>query len=112
MTTDIYRELQKRLDLFSIGFPAAPSGVEITILKKLFSEEDAELFLKLTPLLEPVETLAKKLEMPLEEAKTRLADMAGRGLLFSRVKDDTTLYGATPFVHGIFEYQVNRLTDR
>ncbi len=109
MTTDIYRALQERLDLFSIGFPPAPSGVEITILKRLFSEEDADLFLKLTPLLEPVETIAEKLGLPLEEAKAKLADMAGRGLIFSKTKDNTTLYGATPFVHGIFEYQVNRM---
>ena len=108
MATDIYRELQERLDLFSIGFPAAPSGVEITLLKKLFSEEDAELFLKLTPLLEPAEKIAENLGLPVDEAKAKLADMAGRGLLFSKDKDGTTLYGATPFVHGIFEYQVNR----
>ncbi|MFP4040724.1 MAG: 4Fe-4S binding protein [Desulfosudaceae bacterium] len=109
MTNDIYRELQERLDLFSIGFPPAPSGVEIKILKKLFSEEDADLFLKLTPLLEPAETIAEKLGLPAEETKTRLADMAGRGLLFSKTKNGTTFYGATPFIHGIFEYQVNRM---
>ncbi len=109
MTKDIYRELQQRLDLFSIGFPPAPSGVEITILKKLFSEEDADLFLKLTPLLEPAETIAEKLGLPAEETKAQLADMAGRGLLFSKTKEGTTFYGSTPFVHGIFEYQVNRM---
>lgn len=109
MTTDIYRELQERLDLFSIGFPPAPSGVEITILKRLFSEEDADLFLKLTPLLEPAEKIAENLGLPADEARARLADMAGRGLLFSKTKGDTTLYAATPFVHGIFEYQVNRM---
>ena len=109
MTRDIYRELQERLDLFSIGFPPAPSGVEITILKRLFSEEDADLFLKLTPMLEPAEKIAENLGLPADEARARLADMAGRGLLFSKTKGDTTLYAATPFVHGIFEYQVNRM---
>ena len=109
MTTDIFRALQERLDLFSIGFPATPSGVEITILRKLFSEEDAKLFLELSPVLESADTIAEKLGLPAEEAGARLADMAGRGLLFSKVQDKSILYGATPFVHGIFEYQVNRM---
>ncbi|MEW6076658.1 MAG: 4Fe-4S dicluster domain-containing protein [Thermodesulfobacteriota bacterium] len=107
--TDIYQALRERLDLFSIGFPATPSGVEITILKRLFSAEDARLFLELSPLLEPAETIAGKLGLPAEETRARLADMAGRGLLFSKAQEGTTLYGATPFVHGIFEYQVNRM---
>ena len=45
MNTDIYRELQQRLDLYSVGFPATTSGVEIKILEFLFSEEDASVFL-------------------------------------------------------------------
>ena len=109
MANDIYRSLQERLDLFSVGFPATKSGVEITLLKKLFSEEDAALFLQLSPVLASVQSIAETTGLTVEEAKTRLADMAARGLIFSKTSDRTTLYGATPFVHGIFEYQVNRM---
>ena len=35
MTETIYRQLQERLDLYSMGFPAAKSGIEIKILKYL-----------------------------------------------------------------------------
>jgi len=41
MTDTIYRRLQQRLDTYSLGFPATASGVELTILKKLFKAEDA-----------------------------------------------------------------------
>ena len=109
MATEIYSELQKRLDLYSIGFPSTNSGVEIKILKKLFSEEDANIFLDLTHLMEPPEAVARKLGLSITEAKDKLADMAKRGLLFSRKENNRTLYGTTPFVHGIFEYQVNRM---
>jgi electron transport complex protein RnfB len=47
METDLYRKLQRQLDQYSMGFPATESGVEIKILKKLFSEEDAGLFLQM-----------------------------------------------------------------
>ncbi len=109
MATDVYRELQKRLDLYSVGFPSTNSGVEIKILKKLFSEEDATIYLDLTHLLEPSEAVARKLGLSIPEAKDKLADMAERGLLFSRKENNRTLYGTTAFVHGIFEYQVNRM---
>jgi len=109
MATDIYRDLQKRLDLYSIGFPSTTSGVEIKILKKLFSEEDASIYLGLTHLLEPPEAVAQKLSLSKTEAKDKLSDMAKRGLLFSRKENNRTLFGTTPFVHGIFEYQVNRM---
>ena len=49
MSTDVYRELQERLDTYSMGFPPTESGVEIKILKRLFSGEDAAMFLALTP---------------------------------------------------------------
>ena len=44
---NIYRELQKHLDKLPIGFPATESGVELRILKKLFTPKQAELALKL-----------------------------------------------------------------
>ena len=36
----IYSNLRERLDTYSLGFPATKSGVEIDILKKIFSESD------------------------------------------------------------------------
>jgi len=112
-TKDIYRELQQRLDLYSVGFPATASGVEIRILKSLFSEEDAGVFLKLTHLLEPPEAVAGNLGLSVAEAREKLEDMARRGLLFSKTETDggeRTLYGTTAFVHGIYEYQTTRMS--
>ena len=52
MQTDIYRQLQKQLDKYSMGFPETESGIEIKILKYLFSETDAAMFTVLTPSLQ------------------------------------------------------------
>jgi len=109
MGQDIYREVQKMIDKFSMGFPETDSGVEIKILKKLFSEEDAQVFLKLSPMLEDVATIAGKLGQSEEQAGDKLADMAARGLAFSLRKGDKYYYAAVPFVHGLFEFQVKRL---
>jgi len=109
MTTDIYRDLQKRLDKYSVGFPATESGIEIKILKAMFSEDDAALFLTLTPMLKPPEAVAQRIGKPVDETAARLKNMADRGLLFCLKKEDSIKYGAIPFVHGLFEFQVKRL---
>ena len=48
---DIYRKLQKRLDKLPIGFPPTDSGVEVELLKSLFSSQEAEITIHLKLLL-------------------------------------------------------------
>lgn len=107
---DIYTALQKRLDMYSLGFPETQSKIEITILKKLFSEEDAKLFLELSPMLETAENIATRTGRQLNELTQHLEDMVKRGLLFKKTKDGIAKYGAIPFIHGVFEFQVKRLS--
>ncbi|MBW1878078.1 MAG: 4Fe-4S binding protein [Deltaproteobacteria bacterium] len=109
MVREIYRELQQRLDKYSMGFPATETEVEVRILEKLFTEDDARMFLAMSPRLEPAAQVAARLDRPEPEVEAKLEDMAERGLLFAHRKGDVTRYGAVPFVHGLFEFQVNRL---
>jgi hypothetical protein len=44
---DIHERLRDRLEMMATGYPATANGVEIKILRQLFSEEDADLFLKM-----------------------------------------------------------------
>jgi hypothetical protein len=53
--------LREPLDNLPTGYPATESGVEIRILKRLFTEEEAEIFLQLSPLPETPEGVAKRL---------------------------------------------------
>ena len=45
MSESLYRRVQQQLNQYSMGFPEAASGVEIDILRSLFSESDAVLFM-------------------------------------------------------------------
>ena len=38
---DIYRNLQVHLDQFPIGLPATKSGIELKVLKHVFTEDEA-----------------------------------------------------------------------
>jgi Na+-translocating ferredoxin:NAD+ oxidoreductase subunit B len=109
MQTDIYRQLQKQLDQYSMVFPETESGIEINILKYLFSEDAAAMFLALTPMLESAGAVASRLNRPAAEVADQLEAMAEKGLLFRLKKGDEARYGAIPFVHGLFEFQVKDL---
>jgi hypothetical protein len=109
MSENIYRQLQQRLDFYSMGFPATESGIELKILKYLFSEDDAKMFLSLSHKLEMTSSIASSLNQPLEKVAAHLDDMAERGLLFRVKKADSVKYAVIPFVHGLFEFQVKNL---
>ncbi len=109
MGENIYREVQQQLDTYSIGFPATESGIELNILRKLFSEKDAGMFLKLSQRLESVDEIAARIDLIPTDVSEQLRDMADRGLLFHLRTGTTIRYGAIPFIHGLFEFQVRRM---
>ncbi|HPJ33292.1 MAG TPA: 4Fe-4S ferredoxin, partial [Spirochaetota bacterium] len=107
----IYNRLRERLDMYSFGFPETESGIEITLLKKLFSESDAEFFLKLSLKLEEASEIAARLNEPEELIKEKLEDLTGKGLLFRQASGGKTRYGAIPFMHGLAEFQIKRVDE-
>jgi Na+-translocating ferredoxin:NAD+ oxidoreductase RNF subunit RnfB len=112
MDTDLYRRLAQHLDRLPGGYPATESGVELRILRRLFSPQDAEMALHLTLLAEEARVIAHRAGIPVAEAQQRLEDMAGRGLIYSiHHRERPPEYMAMQFVVGIWEFQVNRLNE-
>jgi Pyruvate/2-oxoacid:ferredoxin oxidoreductase delta subunit len=109
--SDIYQKLARHLDNLPGGFPATESGVELRILRRLFTPEEAALALHLTLLPEEPEAIARRAGLPAAEAAERLEKMARRGLIFSRHSESQPpQYQAAQFVIGIWEYHVNDLS--
>jgi electron transport complex protein RnfB len=109
MASEIYRKLQQRLDQYHLGFPATESGVELRVLKKLFSEQDAEDFLAMALQPESPEKVAGRRGLEPAAVAARLEDMAQRGLLFRAKSEKGVRYGAVPFLPGIWEFQLATL---
>jgi NAD-dependent dihydropyrimidine dehydrogenase PreA subunit len=109
MSEELYSRLREFLHTFPGGYPSTPTGVELKILKKLFSPEDADLCLKLKKEPEALADIAKRLGWDERELGEKLEDMAKRGLIFRNRKADTVLYKAYQFVVGIMEAQINRV---
>ena len=109
MGTDVYEKLAKHLDDLPAGFPKTESGVEMRILRRLFTHEDAELALHLTVIPEEPRVIARRARIAVEEAVRRLEAMEQKGLILGiRRKGEPPLYMAQQFVVGFWEAQVNR----
>ncbi len=108
MGQDIYRELQERIDQYSVGMVATDSGREIAILERLFTREEARVYLAMSRRLEPVAVIAERAGMAEKEAGDVLAGMLEKGLLFPKTWNGIRYYAAAPFMHGFFEHQVYR----
>lgn len=106
---NLYEQLRERIDSFSTGFPKTENGIEIKLLKRLFTPEDADLFLGLTPMLETPAAIAGRLGRDEKGLAKQLEDMAKRGLIFRLSRQDSVKYGALPFIVGIMEFQLGRL---
>ena len=72
---DVYKRLAKKLDELPNGYPETESGVELRILQKVFTPEEAENTLKLRPAAETVEEIANRLGTPVREMQAILDDL-------------------------------------
>ena len=83
METDtVYEELADALGKLPNGFTRTPSNVEIRMLRKIFSPEDASLASKLSEKLETAQEIAGRTGLPLEETRDHLLKMAEDSLLW------------------------------
>jgi ferredoxin len=115
---DIFRELQEHLDKMPVGFPATKSGVELRVLKDLFSPDEALLAINLSFIPEPLKNVyrrVKKSGITIEELEKKLDMMYSKGLInygksINEKGEEIKYYANAPLVIGMFEYQLKRLT--
>jgi len=106
---NIYHKLAKHLNKTPGGFPATESGVEIRILKRLFTEQEAEIALLLVMMPEPLSAIAERTGKEITELEPILKVMVEKGLAIHSARDGKNYYMGAQFVIGIWEYQVNKL---
>jgi Pyruvate/2-oxoacid:ferredoxin oxidoreductase delta subunit len=109
MAEDTYCTLRSFLNQFPLGFPETASGVEIEILKRLFTEEEASLATILTPFPEDVAQIALRAGLDEKILQEKLEAMSKKGLVFRMCRHGRTLFRAAPFMIGLYEYSVKNL---
>lgn len=109
MSDDVYRELAKVLDTLPSGFPATDSGIEIRILEKIFTPEEAELFCQLRLSYETPAQIAERTGRALDEVDALLTRMWEKGQIEGGGLGPARAFKMLPWVIGIWEMQVGRL---
>ena len=107
--SEIYRKLRKHLDSMPTGFPETASGVEIRLLEKLFTEEEARMACRMSMRPETAEQVAARLGSDPRETADLLNGMSKKGLLMRHRAGGQTFFMSAGFLVGIFEYQVGSL---
>ena len=118
---DIYPALRAHLDVMPVAYPASESGIEIDILKRFFTPEEAVVALEIGMLPAPARRILRRLKRQmgksapsLEELTLRLDALVEKKVIHSSLvkarRGKTRVYGKLPFAVGLYEFQVDRLT--
>jgi len=103
---DAYKKLAIELDKIPNGYPSTQSGVELKILAKLFTAEEAVLGSTMSLSPESVSVIAKKNNMTIPEAKVMLIGMLKKGLIdLQKDAEKGLVFSLIPFVVGFYERQ-------
>jgi NAD-dependent dihydropyrimidine dehydrogenase PreA subunit len=110
MNQDVYSRLAAHLDNLPGGYPSTESGVELRILRRLFTPEEAEMTLHLSVLPEDVKVIARRAKLSVEETSIQLEELYQKGLVLKIKREGRPdLFMALQFAIGIWEYHVNDL---
>lgn len=109
MPPNPYQLLARRLDSLPNGYPPSPDGLEIKILEKLFTPQEAELASLLRLTLEDARLIAERTGGDPYQVRDMLKSMAKRGLIDAGRIEGGLGFGLLPFVVGIYEMQVDSL---
>ena len=108
-----YKKLRAHLDKQPVGFPSTFTGVEMRLLQEHFTPDEAEAALDLTWRLETFDVIAARARARGNvngELPSLLKSMEDKGCIFVKRDGDGWLYSLHPFVVGMFEMQLNRLS--
>lgn len=110
---EVYRKLQQHLDSQAVAFPAAKSGAEIRLLKRLFTPDEARLAMHLgykSRSLKQIYQTVKDSGMSLKAMENMLEKMMRNGLIELHEREGTRYYSNLPLIVGIYERQVKSIT--
>ena len=109
MPPNPYQLLARRLDSLPNGYPPSPDGLEIRLLERLYSPQEAELASLLRLTLESARQISERTGGDPKQIRDMLKSMAKRGLINAGRIEGGLGYGLLPFVVGIYEMQVQSL---
>lgn len=109
MQHEVYRRLARVLDELPNKFPATESGIELRLLARLFTEEEASLACVMQLTAESATDIANRAGTDPKETRNTLKRMVAKGLIDIRKGEGEFSYALRPFVVGFYEGQLPRM---
>jgi electron transport complex protein RnfB len=114
-TEQVYRDLQRYLDRMPGGFPEVESGLDIKLLERFFTPEEAGIATQLSMKPEPLHRVYARVKgsvKSIDELRQMLDQMMRKGVILTWEDGyDETHYSNAEFaMGGIFNFQLNNLT--
>ena len=109
MPEEVYRKLAQRLDAIPNGFPSTESGVELRLLAKIFTPEEAALASVMRLTYEPAADIAARAGVDARVARRTLKGMVRKGQILFKKGKDQLVFRLMPFVVGLYEEQLPRI---
>ena len=111
MKDEAYERLADALNGLPNGFPRTPSGVEVKILRKIYTQEEATVAGNLSGQFDPVEVIAERLKQPVDGISKQLFQMVRKGQVWMDKGEGNVRFRLAPFVVGVYEASLH-LMDR
>ncbi len=111
MNADVYRRLAEQLDRTPNGFPRTESGVELRLLARMFTPEEARLGSAMSISSETVVVIAERAGVDVQDAESVLAQMAAKGVAGHARGGDVARFSLRPFIVGSYESYVSRMDE-
>jgi ferredoxin len=109
MVEDVYEILADALDKLPNAFPRTKAKTEIAILRKIFSPKEAAIASQLSIKVEPVDVIAKRSGMPINDYVKMITAMAWKGMVLYEDVNGKPHFRLAPFIVGVYESQVDRM---
>lgn len=111
MSDDVYQKLAEHLDSLPQRYPVnTGTGLEIKVLRHIFTPEEAEMAIQLKPAPEPAADIAARIGRDPEETEAFLMEMSKKGQIMRTGKPGAHKFMAMAFMVGVMEFQLNRFT--
>ena len=102
MSDEVYKKLAEVFRSFPNGFPETKSGIEIRMLKRMFTQEEAE-FLSELRQFETAASMAEKFGASEEDTLSKLNMMVLRRFVRKEIKEGVEEFRLQPFIVGVYE---------
>ncbi|MGV8075435.1 MAG: ATP-binding protein [Syntrophobacteraceae bacterium] len=103
-----YEKFMEKLATLPIHSPKTESKIEIVILQKLMTPDQAELACFLSAMPEPAAAIAERAGMETEALRAAIEPLVKKGIIF-KVYTEEPLYCLYPLIPGVWEFQLGKL---